>query len=101
MEASSPQHAQTTATPAEGTSEEVEYVLQKPVGEGRWDDVATFSVPKRSQTRTVLLTGLREAGIAPADALKAGLRFRILDQEAAHEHGLKVKEPREPEIELV
>lgn len=65
-----------------------------------WADIVTVSVPKRSQTRTVLFAGLEKLGISPQSALQSGQRFRVLDAETAKGHGLKVKEPREPEIEL-
>lgn len=96
-------------TPAEAlraSAEKVEYVVQllePAIDEGarkEWTDIAVVAVPKRSQTRTILLQGLSDAGVSAKTAIAEGLRFRVLDAEAAHEHRLKVKEPREPEIEL-
>lgn len=85
-------------------SELVEYTVAMRVktdtGAVLWDDIATVTVPKRSQTRTVLLTGLTQAGISAQEALENGYRFRVLDSDTAKGHGLRVKEPREPEIEL-
>jgi hypothetical protein len=105
----------TEPTPAEqlrSQSEKVEYVVSRRqeltvIDDGVEEslvvifrDIATVSVPKRTQQRTILLLALSDAGIAAKDALEQGMRFRILDEEHAHAHGLKVKEPREPEIEL-
>jgi hypothetical protein len=111
--------ASTEPTPAEtlrSQSEKVEYVVQRlgffdPAVEewvdglrdttnAVWQDIAKVTVPKRTQTRTIVLQALSDAGIDVKDALEEGMRFRILDEEHAYAHGLKVKEPREPEIEL-
>lgn len=79
--------------------EKVVYVVQKPLGEGKWQDIPV-EVAKRSKTRTVLFAGLKEAGIDPVEALRSGLRFRVLNPDEAQEHGLKQKPPSAPEIEL-
>lgn len=96
MEASSTEHAESTAT----------YVLQQPLapgavedeGDAAWRDVATFTVPKRTQMRTVLLEGLKAAGLSPSLALHTG--FRVLDADAALPRQLKVREPRTTEYEI-
>jgi hypothetical protein len=78
--------------------EGVEYVVQRRLtGEsGRWEDVATVTVPKRSQTRTIVVAGTNEAGIKPA----LTDRFRVLDATAARELQLKPKAQPEPEFEV-
>lgn len=96
MEANNPEHATATATPDETAT----YVVQMPLGEGKWQDIRV-EVAKRSKTRTVLFAGLQKAGVEPQDALNKGLRCRVLNEDEAHEYGLKAKEPRAPEIELV
>jgi len=88
---------------AKQTREEegVEYVVQRRVGtiggDGPgWLDVATVTVPKRSQTRTIVVAGTNEAGIKPT----LTDRFRVLDTTAARELQLKPKAQPEPEFEV-
>jgi hypothetical protein len=85
--------------------EGVEYVVQRRLvgsvssvgGDGpAWLDIATVTVPKRSQTRTIVVAGTNEAGIKPA----LTDRFRVLDTTAARELQLKPKAQPEPEFEV-
>jgi hypothetical protein len=92
MEANDPQFA----TAPEDTAT---YVVQVPITGGAWEDVYV-TLSKRSKTRTVLMAGLKQAGVDPVQAMRDGLRFRVLNEKEAATHGLKEREPREPELEL-
>lgn len=90
---------------AKQTREEdgVEYVVQRKVNEpmrsgsgATWEDIATVTVPKRSQVRTIVLAGVKEAGIKPT----LTDRFHILDATASRELQLKAKAQPEPEYEV-
>lgn len=97
MEPNDPQHANAGETV--NPSDLATYIVQVPLGDGDWRDVKV-TLSKRSKTRTVLLAGLKQASIDPADAMHHGTRFRVLNESEAVTHGLKAREPREPELEL-
>lgn len=97
--------AQGQGNVAKQTREEdgVEYVVQRKVNEPMrsgsgttWEDIATVTVPKRSQVRTIVVAGVKEAGAKPA----LTDRFRVLDVTAARELQLKPKAQPEPEFEV-
>lgn len=64
-----------------------------------WTDIATVTVPKRTQGRTILLRAIAVTGMKPEEVLEDG--FRLLDEEAGTVRRLRVKEPREPDFELI
>lgn len=99
MEASSqvPGGAKQTREEEDG----VEYVVQRRKNEtssvvGLWEDIATVTVPKRSQVRTIVVAAVKEAGAQP----RLTDRFRVLDATAARELQLKPKAQPEPEFEV-
>jgi hypothetical protein len=90
---------------AKQTREEegVEYVVQRRFtlpdshsGNENWEDIATVTVPKRSQVRTIVVAAVKEAGAQP----RLTDRFRVLDATAARELQLKPKAQPEPEFEV-
>lgn len=81
--------------------EGVEYVVQRKrdhitAERPAWDDIATVTVPKRSQVRTIIVAAVKEAGVQPS----ISDRFRVLDATAARELQLKPKAQPEPEFEV-
>lgn len=92
-----PQGAKQTKEPAG-----VEYVVQRRVVESEpaesesWRDIAKVTVPPRSQTTTIVLAGVKAAGVKPTSADL----FRVLDVRAARNLRLLPKEQPEPEYRV-
>jgi hypothetical protein len=62
-----------------------------------WTDIATVTVPKRTQRSTIVTRALAEALLTPTSKD----RFRILDEEAHGTFTVQPKEQPAPEYEIV
>jgi hypothetical protein len=73
------------------------YIVQrKGEAPSYWQDVLTVTVPARSHRSSILADAIRDL-----ESVTAADRFRLLDERSATVMGLREKERKEPEFEVV